>query len=252
MLSDHLPGLIETHQLDLVVCNAENIAGGSGLTPQLYQKLRHYGVDVVTLGDHVFKRVDIAATLNSDPHVIRPMNLSPLAAGKGWTVVETRSGLQAGVAVVLGQTYMNTKADSPWAAADTAIEQMGDAKIKIVDCHAEATSEKIAMGWHLAGRASIVFGTHTHVATADACILEGGTAYISDVGMTGPHDGILGRKKSCVLHHLTTGMPIRFDVASDDPRLCGVLVGVDGETGKATSIERIEICGRHEQPEQSD
>ena len=246
MLADHLPTLIEQHQIDLVVCNAENAAGGSGLTPQIYQKIRHYGVDVVTLGDHVFKRVDIANTLDADAHIIRPMNISPLAAGKGWTIVPTRSGIQAGVACILGQTYMNAKSDSPWQTVDAALRQMREAPIKIIDCHAEATSEKIAMGWHVAGRASIVFGTHTHVATADACILEGGTAYITDVGMTGPHDGVLGRKKDCVLHNLKTSMPIRFDVADGDPRLCGVLVGVDGETGKAQTIERIEVCGRTE------
>jgi metallophosphoesterase (TIGR00282 family) len=244
MIADHLQPFIADHQIELVVCNAENAAGGSGLTAQIFSKLRHHGVDVVTLGDHVFKRVDIAQTLNKDEHIIRPANLSPLAAGNGWTEVLTKSGKhKVAVGAILGQTYMG-KYDSPWQAADTMISAMGDTPIKIIDFHAEATSEKIAMGWHVDGRVSVCFGTHTHVATADCRVLPGGTAYITDVGMTGPHDGILGRKKDCVLHNLRTSMPIRFDVSEGDPRLCGLLASVDIDTGKATAVERIEIAGR--------
>ena len=245
VIADHLKDLIEQRRIDLVVCNAENAAGGSGLTPQLFSKFLHYGVDVVTLGDHVYKRVEIVSQLRQSDRVVRPANLAGAAAGRKWTVVPTKSGMhKAAVCCLLGQMYMRS-ADSPWAAADAVLKEIpGDVKIRIVDFHAEASSEKIAMGWHLNGRASIVFGTHTHIPTADARVLDGGTAYISDVGMTGPYDSVLGRRKDRVLYALTTSMPTPFHVAEGDPRLCGVLVGVDPDTGRAESIERIEIVGR--------
>jgi len=245
MLADHLLELIDQRNIDLVVCNAENAAGGSGLTPQIFQKMRHHGVDVVTMGDHVYRRSEITDILARDRHIVRPANLSARAAGRRWTVVNTKSGLhKVGVAILLGQMYMGAN-DSPWAAADEILAEMDkDVRIRVVDFHAEATSEKIAMGWHLNGRASIVFGTHTHVATADARILNGGTAFISDVGMTGPHDGVLGREKADVLHFMTTSMPTRFKIASGDPRLCGLLASVNAQTGRANSVERIELTGR--------
>ena len=245
LLADHLRGLIDKHRVDFVVCNAENAAGGSGITPQIFKKLLHYGVDVATLGDHVYKKLQIVTELKSSDRIIRPLNLSPQAAGKGWTAVTTKSGLhKAAVVSVLGQTYMRSS-DSPWLAVDRAMREIpADVKIRIVDFHAEATSEKIAMGWHLNGRASIVFGTHTHVPTADARVLDGGTAYISDVGMTGPYDSVLGRRKDRVLHALTTSMPTPFEVARGDPRLSAVLVTLDPDTGLAGEIERIEVAGR--------
>ncbi len=248
MLADHLGNLIAERQVDLVVCNAENAAGGSGLTPQIFSKIRKYGVDVVTLGDHTYRRHEILSLLKHEDRIVRPANLSAKAVGRRWTVVETKSGQhRVGVAVVLGQMYMGNN-DSPWAAIDEVFAEMDDdVKIRIVDFHAEASSEKIAMGWHLNGRASIVFGTHTHIATADARVLDKGTAHISDLGMTGPYDGVLGRKKDLVLSFLTTSMPVRFDVAEGDPRLCGILASVDAETGRATAIERIEIAGRTEE-----
>jgi 2',3'-cyclic-nucleotide 2'-phosphodiesterase len=245
VIADHLPELITQRSIDLVVCNAENAAGGSGLTPQIFTKLLAYGVDCITLGDHAFRKRDILPTLQNSHQIVRPANLSPQAAGKRWTVVETKSGIhRVGVCCVLGQMYMGTN-DSPWAAVDKVFGEMPqDVKIRVIDFHAEASSEKIAMGWHVNGRASIVFGTHTHIPTADARVLDGGTAHISDVGMTGPFEGVLGRRKDRVLSALTTSMPAHFEIARGDPRLCGVLLGVDPTTGKAQSIERIEICGK--------
>jgi len=243
VLAEHLKGLIAERQIDLVVCNAENAAGGSGLTPQIFKKLMNYGVDVVTMGDHVYRKREVIQVLESSDRIVRPANLVPQAVGKRWTVVQTRSGHLAGVACLLGQMYMNA-ADSPWQAIDRVMNEMpAEARIRIVDFHAEASSEKIAMGWHLNGRASIVFGTHTHIPTADARVLDKGTAYISDLGMTGPYDGVLGRRKDRVLSALTTSMPTHFEISCGDPRLSGLLVGVNPSNGRAESAERIEIKG---------
>ncbi len=246
VLADHLRTFIDERHVDFVVCNGENAAGGSGITPQLFKKLLNYGVDVVTLGDHVYRKLDIVTELRNSDRLVRPANLPDVAIGRRFTVVPTKSGLhKAAVVSVLGQLYMRT-CNSPWEAVDKLMKEIpGDVKIRIVDFHAEATSEKIAMGWHLNGRATIVFGTHTHVPTADARVLDGGTAYISDVGMTGPYDSVLGRRKDRVLHAMTTSMPTPFEVARDDPRMCGVLVEVDDFTGRAKSIERIEVAGRN-------
>ena len=247
MLADHLRELIQQRQIELVICNAENVAGGSGLTPQLFQKLLHYGVDVVTLGDHVFRRVEIVQAMSGPQgdRLVRPANMSPAAAGRGWTAVRTKSGQHlVGVTCLLGQMYMGY-ANSPWQGVDEVLAAMpAEAKVRVVDFHADASSEKIAMGWHLAGRVSVVFGTHTHTPTADARVLDGGTAFISDVGMTGPYDSVLGRKKERVLSYLTTAMPTPFHVADGDPRLCGLLAAVDPDSGKALSVERIDIRGR--------
>ena len=244
VLADHLPELIETRQIGLVVCNAENAAGGSGLTPPIFTKLLDAGVDVITLGDHAYRKKQIIQILETSDKIVRPANLAVAAAGRRWTAVATKDdSAQAAVALVLGQMYMKP-ADSPWAAVDRIFKEIpADIKLRILDIHAEASSEKIAMGWNLDGRATIVFGTHTHVPTADACILPGGTAYISDVGMTGPYDGVLGRRKDRVLKSLLTNMPTFYEVATGDPRLCGVLVTADTRTGRATAIERIEIRG---------
>jgi hypothetical protein len=242
VLADQLPQLILQRKLDLVVCNAENTAGGSGLTPPLFAAILRAGVDVVTLGDHVYRKREIVASLQQSERIVRPANLSSAALGRRWTVVATKDGEhRVGVACILGQLYVGNY-NSPWAAAEEVLGEMpAEVKVRVVDFHAEASSEKIAMGWHLNGRASVVFGTHTHVPTADARVLDGGTAYISDVGMTGPYDGVLGRRKDRVLHALTTQMPTPFDVATDDVRLCGLLAEVDAATGKALSVERIEV-----------
>ncbi len=247
VLKDHLPKYIEDNEVELVVCNAENAAGGSGMTPQIFKSLLKYGVDVITMGDHVYRKKEVIPLLETSDQIVRPANLAIGAAGKRWTVVPTKNGLyEVSVVVMLGQMYMKP-ADSPWAAVDRVWREIpAEVKIRILDFHAEASSEKIAMGWNLDGRASIVFGTHTHIPTADGRVLPKGTAYVSDLGMTGPYDGVLGRRKDRVLRALLTNMPAYFEVAAGDPRMCGALINLDPRTGKANSIERVEIQGEQQ------
>ena len=242
-----LPELVRDRDVDLVVANAENVAGGSGITPNLFGKLRSYGVDVMTLGDHAFKRAEIAETLATSTRLLRPANLSPRAPGRAYAVVPTRSGRKVAVLAVIGRVYMTQMpADSPFDAADAALAKIGKgADAVVVDLHCEATSESIALGYHLDGRAGLCFGTHTHTPTADARVLPGGTGYITDVGMTGPYDSVLGRKKEAVLQAMTTNLPAPFDVATSDVRLCGVLAGIDPDTGRCEAIERIEVAGEN-------
>jgi len=240
-----LPALVRERQVDLVVANAENIAGGSGITTNLFHKIRSYGVDVVTLGDHVYRKADILPTLQSSERIVRPANLAHGAAGRTGTVVTTNSGVAVGVFAVLGRIFMNQlPSNDPFAAADTVLNQFPrHVRVKVCDVHAEASSEKVAMGHWLDGRCSVVFGTHTHIPTADAKVLSGGTAFISDLGMCGPYDSVLGRRKDRVLKYMTTNMPQPFDVATGDVRLCGALAEVDADTGRALSIERVEVQG---------
>lgn len=245
VVHQRLPGLVRQHKVDLVIANAENIAGGSGITQNLFHKLRAYGVDVVTLGDHVYKKLDIVPTLQSSERIVRPANLSAHAAGRTYTVVTTNSGASVAVFCVLGRIFMNQlPSDDPFATTEKILGQLPrSVKVSVCDVHAEASSEKIAMGHWLDGRVSMVFGTHTHVPTADAKILPGGTAFISDLGMCGPYDSVLGRRKDRVVKYMTTNMPQPFDVATGDVRLCGALAEIDTETGKAISIERVEAQG---------
>jgi 2',3'-cyclic-nucleotide 2'-phosphodiesterase len=240
-----LPGLVRQHNADLVIANAENIAGGSGITQNLFNKLRSYGVDVVTLGDHVYKKQDIVPTLQTSERIVRPANLSANAAGRTHTVVTTNSGVQVGVFCLLGRIFMNQlPSDDPFAAADRVMSQIpSSVKVCVAEIHAEASSEKVAMGHWLDGRCSLIFGTHTHIPTADAKILPGGSAFISDLGMCGPYDSVLGRRKDRVVKYMTTNMPQPFDVATGDVRLCGVVVEVEAETGRAIAIERVEVAG---------
>jgi metallophosphoesterase (TIGR00282 family) len=246
ILSQKLPNFVKNNRVDLVVANAENIAGGSGITTNLFHKVRSYGVDVVTLGDHVYKRLDILPTLQSSERIVRPANLSSAAAGRAFTCITTNAGVNVCVFALLGRIYINLPADDPFAAADRVLSQMpANVRIVICDVHAEASSEKIAMGHHLDGRVSLIFGTHTHVPTADAKILPGGSAFISDVGMCGPYDSVLGRRKDKVLKFMTTNMPAPFDVATGDVRMCGALAEIDEQTGRALSIERIEVQGEN-------
>jgi len=244
MLADHLRRLIQDHGVDLVVCNGENAAGGSGITPQIFRKLLHYGVDVVTLGDHVYRKGEITTVMSTSERIVRPANLGDRAVGRRWTVVPTKDDRhRVAVTCLLGQLYMQP-ADSPWRTVQQVLEEIPpEVVIRVVDFHAEASSEKIAMGWLLNGKVSIVFGTHTHTPTADASILDGGTAHISDLGMTGPYDSILGRRKERVLQYLTTAMPTPFLVAVGDPRLYALLVEVEPETGRAVRLEQIVIKG---------
>lgn len=237
-----IPKLIRERQLDAVVANAENIAGGSGITPQMFSKLLHQGVDVCTLGDHIYKRREIVPTLEQSERIVKPANLPPEAAGRACAVATARNGVSFAVISLLGRTYMNMKSECPFHAVDAVLKQLPqDLRVILVDMHAEATAEKMAMGWHLDGRVSAVLGTHTHVPTADERILPKGTAYITDVGMTGPYESILGRDTRNVLAVLITGMPYPYDVAHGDVRLCGAIVELDSTTGRAISIERVMI-----------
>jgi hypothetical protein len=239
-----LPGLVRERNIDLVVANAENIAGGSGITTNLFNKIRSYGVDVVTLGDHLYRRADIVPTMQSSERVVRPANLAQGAAGRPYTIVTTNSGVPVAVFCLLGRIYMNMPSNDPFAAADWVLDQLPPhVKCGVCDMHAEASSEKVAMGHWLDGRVSVIFGTHTHVPTADARILAGGSAYISDVGMCGPYDSVLGRRKDRVLQYMTTSMPAPFEVATNDVRMCGVYAEIDTETGRAVAVERIEVSG---------
>ena len=244
VVHQRLPQLVRDRKADLVIANAENIAGGTGITQNLFHKIRTYGVDVVTLGDHVFKKLDIVPTMRSSERLVRPANLSHAAEGRGWTVITSNGGVQVAVFSLLGRIYMNLPANDPFAAADWVLDSIPKGvKVRVCDIHAEASSEKVAMGHHLDGRASFVFGTHTHIPTADAKLLPGGTAFISDVGMCGPYDSVLGRRKDRVLKFMTTNMPAPFEVATGDVRLCGAIAEIDTDTGKAVSIERVEVAG---------
>ena len=241
VVAELMPGLIREHDLSFVVVNAENVAGGSGLTPETVKPLFDGGVDCITAGDHVFQRKEILPLLETDARILRPANYAAQASGKGFTVLRGRKGERVGVISLLGRVFMKP-IDDPFAAVDAILARLaGETDILIVDFHAEATSEKVAMGWYLDGRVTAVVGTHTHVQTADEQILPKGTAYITDLGMTGPHASVLGREVDKVVRALTTGMPTHFDVASEDVRMCGVLITADPLTHKATAIERVAI-----------
>jgi metallophosphoesterase (TIGR00282 family) len=241
VLRNHLAGFAAERDVDFVIVNGENVAGGSGITPTLLEKLLSYGVDVITTGDHAYRRREIYDAFDKSDRLLRPLNFPSEAVGRGSTVVETGNGLPVGVINLIGRVYLDPAA-CPFLAAQAEIEAVSKrARLIFVDMHAEATSEKVAMGWFLAGRVTAVLGTHTHVATADETILPGGTAYVTDLGMTGPHASVLGRRVEPVVKRFRTGMPIKFPVAEDDRRATGVIVDADEATGRARAIERVTI-----------
>ena len=233
-----LPGLRRELDADLVICNGENAAAGFGLTVKLCRELLDAGADVLTTGNHVFDQRDFVAELGGLERVLRPHNLPPGAPGTGACVVEA-AGVPVLVVNVMGRLFMND-IDDPFRAADAALAAHPGVKVVFVDMHAEATSEKQAMGWYLDGRASAVVGTHTHVATADARILPKGTAYCTDVGMVGPRDGVIGMDSEAVLKRFLTAVPHRFEVAAGPVTFNAVLVSIDSLTGRARSIQRID------------
>lgn len=236
-----LPRLRRDWDLDLVVCNAENSAGGSGLTVKCHEELVDAGVDVITLGDHAYRRDEVHTLFARNENICRPANYPPDAPGADGVLVEARDGTHVGVLVVLGRVFMNP-ADCPFRAADRVIQRFGHStRVILVDAHAEATSEKQLLGRYLDGRVSAVLGTHTHVPTADERILPGGTAYLTDVGMTGPYDSIIGRRIDRVMTSTLTGLPQHFDVATGDARLGGAFLEVDRDTGRALTIRRVMI-----------
>lgn len=225
--------------LDLVIANAENAAGGSGLTPAIYRELIRAGVDGITLGDHVYRRKEIYSVLENEPNIVKPANLPPESVGRNWAVIEASNGAKVGIACLLGALFMKP-VDSPWRAADRVLSEIpADVKIRLIDFHAEATSDMQLMGRYLDGRVTAVLGTHTHVPTADECIYPNGTAFQCDVGMTGPFESIIGRRIDRVMETTLTGRPTEFDVATADVRLCGTIITADPETGRTTKIERL-------------
>ncbi len=241
IVADKLKSLVRKLSIDCVIANAENAAGGSGLTPQIYTKLLRYGVNLITLGDHTYRKRDIIKTLEIADNIARPANLSEFAAGRGIGIYKTAKGPTVGVVSLIGRLFMKP-ADCPYNAVDRILPQLQQqAEVIIVDFHAEATSEKIAMGYHLDGRVSCVFGTHTHVVTADEKIMPKGTAYITDIGMTGGHDSVLGRGAESVLKSFRTRMPVPFEIATGDVKMSAILVTIDSISKQAEHIERVRI-----------
>ena len=237
-----LTQLRQREQLNFVIANAENAANGSGITSEIFRELLDSGVDCLTAGDHIYRRKEIIPTLETKPQIVKPANFPATAPGRTWTVLPAANGVSVGVFSLLGRVYMRP-VDCPFAAADRVLAEMpSDVKVRVVDLHAEATSDKQLLGRYLDGRVSAVLGTHTHVATADEQILPGGTAFQCDVGMTGPHDSIIGRRIDRVLLTTTTFRPTEFDVATDDVRMCGTVVEVDPQSGHSTAIRRIKVC----------
>lgn len=238
-LKKALPVLIPREAIDVVIANAENVSGGSGITPTAYRQLRECGVDLMTLGDHIYKKRDIIPTLEKEERICKPANFPADAPGREFAFAAARDGTPVAVISLLGRAFMRP-VDCPFRAVDRVLKELdGRARCVVVDMHAEATGEKYLMGHHLKGRVSAVLGTHTHVPTADEQILPGGTAFISDVGMTGPYDSILGRRVDRVLSTTVTFVPSAFDVATGDPRLGGAIVDLDPITGQASAIRRV-------------
>ena len=241
IVSQALPRLIRAWDLGLVVCNAENAAGGSGLTIKCHEELVEAGVDVFTLGDHAYRKDEVFTLFDRSDRLLRAANYPPDAPGGEFVVVEAKDRTPVGVFSLMGRTFMKP-VDDPFRAADRVVAELQRVvKVIVVDVHAEATSDKQLLGRYLDGRVSAVLGTHTHVPTADDHVLPGGTAYQTDVGMTGPYDSILGRRYDRVLAATLTGVPHHFDVASGDPRLCGALVAVDPASGRALNIRRVTV-----------
>jgi 2',3'-cyclic-nucleotide 2'-phosphodiesterase len=235
-----LPKLKNKHKLEFVIANGENAAGGSGITPNLADEILGYGVDVITSGDHIWKKKEILDYIDSSKRLLRPANYPSNVPGFGSTVVESRSGTKVAVVNLMGRVFMQA-IECPFRAAKNEVNRLKDkARVIIVDMHAEATSEKIALGWYLDGLVSAVVGTHTHVQTADEKILPQGTAFISDAGMTGPFDSVIGRKKEQILSRFLTQMPTKFEMADGDVQLHGVMIDIDEKTGKADSVKRIQ------------
>jgi len=240
-----LPGLQAQHGVELTIANGENAAGGFGITPQIAEELFELDIDVITTGNHIWDKREIIDYMNSANgneaslarRVLRPANYPAGTPGHGWYQGNTRSGIPYAVVNLQGRVFMANN-DDPFRIADDLLGRT-TAKVILVDIHAEATSEKIALGWYLEGRVTAVLGTHTHVPTADEKVLPGGTAVQTDVGMTGPYDSVIGVQKDQIVQRFLTNMPARFEVASNDVRLCATLIDCDPVSGRATGIERI-------------
>jgi len=242
IIGQRLADYCQKEQVDCVIANGENLAGGSGLLPSEADELFKAGVHVITGGDHIWGKKEIIPYIDRTPRLIRPANYPEGQPGKGYAIVETAKGIKVGVVHLQGRVFMNTHCEDPFQTAKKVIAQIRPTTSVIaVDMHCEATSEKVGMGWWLDGDVSFVFGTHTHIQTADERVLPKGTAYITDCGMTGPYDSIIGRRTDRVLHRFTTGMPAHFEVATGDVRLSGALATVDSTSGLATEVKRVVI-----------
>lgn len=243
-LKANLPQLMARYEPDFIVVNGENAAGGNGLTPEIAEELFSMGVDAITSGNHIWDKKEIFPSLDSNPRILRPVNYPQGVPGRGVGLFTTRSGSVVGVVSVCGRVFSPQNLDCPFKAVDEALMALRNhTKVVIVDFHAEATSEKIALGWYLDGRVSAVFGTHTHVQTSDERILPGGTGYITDVGMTGSMDGVIGVKREIILKHFLTQLPVRHEPAKGNCHLGAVFCAIDGISGKTIRIERIYLHG---------
>lgn len=243
-LLDRLQDLKEQHAIDFTAMNAENVAGGFSITPAIADLLFSSGIDVMTSGNHIFDKHEVVEYIRKQPRLLRPANYPPDTPGSGMWIGDVK-GTRVAVINLLGRVFMQPS-DDPFRIANELLASLSDdVKVRIVDMHAEATSEKIAMGWFLDGRVSAVLGTHTHVQTADERILDQGTAYLTDLGMTGSYGGVIGMKKGDVINRFTSPIHRKPDHSKNQVRICGAVVDIDEETGRARSIERINIS--HEQ-----
>jgi metallophosphoesterase (TIGR00282 family) len=241
ILAVTLKRLKEQHEAEFVVANVENAAEGAGVIPKVGDEILNAGVDVMTSGNHIFDKKEVIQYIENQPRLLRPANYAPDAPGRGLWLGSTASGTQVAVINIQGRVFM-PPTDCPFRTADRLLAEIGNrASVIIVDHHAEATSEKQAMGRYLDGRVSVVVGTHTHVQTADEQILAGGTGYITDLGMTGPYDSVIGVESQLVITRFVRGMPIRYHTASENPQLHGVVVEIDERTGKSVSILRLQV-----------
>jgi 2',3'-cyclic-nucleotide 2'-phosphodiesterase len=235
-----LPELKQEYNLQFIIANAENVAGGSGITRRVAEELFESGINVLTSGDHIWKKREIFEFINQEERILRPANFPAGAPGRGFSAFKARDGLKVGVINVNGRVFMEAL-ECPFRSALAATEALSkETNIIIVDIHAEATSEKVALGWYLDGKTSAILGTHTHIQTADERILPSGAAYITDVGMTGPYDSVIGRRTGDVLERFLTSIPTRFEVAGENIQLHGAVLDIDENTGKARSITRIQ------------
>ena len=245
IVRDRLPGLVADRKIDLVIANGENAAAGFGITPPIVEELLAYGIEVITTGNHVWDKreiIEFFERANGNPNavarrVLRPANYPAGTPGFGFFEGRSRSGADFAVLNLQGRVFMANN-DDPFRVADSLLANIKP-KLILVDLHAEATSEKIAMGWYLDGRVTAVLGTHTHVPTADERVLPKGTAYMTDVGMTGPYDSVIGVEKQLILQRFLTSLPVRFEPAKEDPRFSAALIECDASTGRASAIERI-------------
>src|SRR5437016_155323 len=242
IVADHLADIRETQKIDVAIANVENAAGGFGITPTIAEELLALGLDVLTTGNHVWDKKEIYEYLSRRPQLLRPANYADPAPGSGLFIFKARSGVDCAVINLQGRTYMPST-ECPFRKADRLLEALPNTKVRFVDFHAELTSEKMAMGWYLDGRVSAVIGTHTHIPTADTRILPGGTAYQTDVGMTGPYDSVIGVKKEVILERFLTALPVRMEPAKGSVELHAVIVEVDDATGKALHIVRHTVRG---------